>query len=536
MTSNPVTRRSLLRMAGGALLAAPMSMLTGGVVAGSAGNPGSAKAFVRTQTIEPGGTLNVAIGTDITSLEPQLTTETSSGGVRTNLYDQLVWHFTPDGSIIPWLATEWEVSSDGLTYTFTLTDKPVKFHDGTDFNADAVKATFDRLLQPERSGAAKLTLDMIQSVEVLDPRTVKFTLSKVFAPFLRRIADNPGAIMSPASIQQYGEDYGQHPVGTGPFRFVEYVTGDHVSFERNPDYWNGTPNFDRIEYRIVPEDAARTTLLETGEAQVVDRVTPQLADALKANPDVRIQETVTSRIVYFVLNQNRDLMKDVRVRQAVNHAVDRETIISSILRGYAVLADSPISKTVEFYAPQTPYAFDPERARTLLQEAGIAQGTEVVIWTPQGRYVGDRDFATAVQDMLKDIGLNASLQAFGDFPAYIQQLDSLEFDMAVWGWANSNDADSALNQTFSSDFVKVFPNWGSYSNPRVDELLDTAATELDSNRRAELYTEAQKILVEDAAGLFLHWQVNLTGVSPKVEGVFVHISETLVVRDAGFIA
>lgn len=534
-----IHRRSLMRAGGGMLLAGPTaSRLSGNAAAAPVNRPDTLGTLAsrQEQEIELGGILTVAIGTDITSLEPQLTTETSSGGVRTNIYDQLVWHYTEDGSIIPWLATEWEASDDGLTYTFTLTDQPVVFHDGTPFDAEAVKATFDRLLDPERTGAAKLTLDMVESVEVVDARTVMFTLATPFAPFMRRIADNPGGIMSPAAIAEYGENYGQNPIGTGPYKFVEYITGDSVTLERNPAYWNGPVNFDGVVYFIVPEDTARTTLLETGEAQVIDRVTPQLAETIEMNPDLRIQEIVTSRLIYFILNQNRDLMKDVRVRQAVNLAVDRVSIIESIFRGHAELADSPISETVEFYERQPPYPYDPEQARALLEEAGVEEGTELVIWTPQGRYVGDRDFATAVQSMMEDVGFDASLQGFGDFPAYIEQLDSLEFDMAVWGWANSNDADSALNQIFSSDFAQTFPNWGSYVNPEVDELLDSAAAELDEVRRAELYAEAQRILVEDAAGLFMHWQVNMTGVSEQVVNVFVHISETLVVRDAGFVA
>lgn len=529
-----LTRRSLVR-AGGGMLLAPAALNALGERAGAAPAQPAVTAFARQQEFVQGGDLTVAIGTDITSLEPQLTTETSSAGVRTNIYDQLVWHFTPDGEIVPWLATEWEAASDGLSYTFTLTDTPVTFHDGTEFNADAVKATFDRIIDPARTGAAAITLDMVESVEVVDPRTVTFTLTNVFAPFMRRIADNPGAIMSPAAIAEYGDDYGQNPIGTGPYQFVEYVTGDHVTLERNPDYWNGPVNFDRITYRIVPEDTARTTLLETNEAQVIDRVTPQLAEVLASNPDVRIQEIVTSRIVYFILNQNRDLMKDVRVRQAVNHAVDRESIIANILRGYAVLADSPVSETVEFYASQTPYAFDPDQARSLLAEAEVAEGTDLVIWTPQGRYVGDRDFATAVQSMMTDVGFNATLETFGDFPAYIEQLNTLEFDMAVWGWANSNEADTAL-QPFSGDFVQMIPNWGSFDNPEVNDMLHAAAMELDEARRAELYAEVQRIMVEEAAGLLMHWQVNLTGVNQRVDGVYVHTSETLVIREAGFTA
>jgi ABC-type transport system substrate-binding protein len=533
------SRRTFLRAAGGVLLARGVApLLASGAAGPLIAGVTSARPAAAAPRIKTGGVLNVAIGTSISSLEPQVTTETSSGGVRTNLYDMLAWQYTSDGSFTPMLATKWEVSPNGLMYTFTLTDKAVKFHDGTAFSAEAVKATFDRLLEPSRSGAAKLTLDMVSGVEVLNARTVRFTLQHVFAPFLHRIADNPGAIMSPDAIKKFGEDYGRHPVGTGPYRFVEYVPGDHVTMERNPEYWNwGGPAYcDRLVYKIVPEDSSRAALLESGEAQVVDRVAPADAQRLQGNDKVRIVRTVTSRLVYFVLNQNRPLMRDVRVRQAVNYAVDRPTIIKEILKGAAVLADSPLGRGEEFYAPQKPYPYDPAKAKALLKEAGVPEGAKLVIWTPSGRYVDDKEISTAVQDMLRKAGFDASLQAFGDFPAYIKQLDTLAFDMAMWGWTSSNDADSYINQIFATRFSKKFPNWGSYSNPRVDDLLSRAVAELENAKRASLYAEAQRLLMADAAALFMHYQVNLTGAGRDVAGVLPVPFEILIVRNAGLTA
>lgn len=535
-----LSRRRFLRAAGGVFLARGVVPL---LASGTAGPLIAGVAPVRLDAaaappLKMGGVLNVAIGTNISSLEPQVTTETSSGGVRTNLYDMLVWQYNRDGSFAPMLATKWEVSANGLAYTFTLTDKPVKFHDGTPFTADAVKATFDRLLEPSRSGAAKLTLDMVSKVEVVGPRSVRFTLQHVFAPFMHRIADNPAAIMSPDAIKKYGEDYGRRPVGTGPYRFVEYVPGDHAAMERNPDYWNwGGPAYcDKLIYKIVPEDSSRAALLESGEAQVVDRVSPADGQRLQGNAQVSILRGVTSRLVYFVLNQNRPLMKDVRVRRAVNYAVNRPAIIKEILKDAAVLADSPLGRGEEFYAPQKPYPYDLAKAKALLKEAGVPEGTKLVIWTPAGRYVADKEISTAVQDMLRRLGFDASLQAFGDFPAYIKQLDTLGFDMAMWGWTSSNDADSYINQIFATRFAKKFPNWGSYSNPRADDLMNRAVVELDNKKRARLYADAQRLLMEDAAALFMHYQVNLTGVSRNVAGASPVPFEILIVRNAGFVA
>lgn len=553
-----LSRRTLLRFGGAAALASPLATLlaacggeeqpaattapagtTTTPAAGQATTPAGAAATPKPSgpaaNIKPGGTLTVALGTDISSLEPQVSTETSSAGVRVNMFDQLLWSYTPDGSLIPWLAAKWEASQDGLTYTFALIDQPVKFHDGTDFNAEAVKATFDRLLAPTRTGAAKLTLDFVSKVEVVDPTTVKFTLSKVFAPYLRRMGDGAAAIMSPAAIQKLGEDYGTAPVGTGPYTFVSYKKGDNVTMEKNPNYWKETVNYDRLIYKITPEDASRATLVQTGEAQVADRIPPILATAMKTNPNVTVKEDLTSRWVFFHLNQNRDLMKNVKVRQSVNYAVDKKSIVQNILKGFGEVATSPLTKVVDFSSPQKPYEYDPAKAKSLLQEAGVAPGTKLIIWTPVGRYAGDKDAATAVQDMMKAVGFDPELKAVGDFPTYLKELDTLQWDMALFGWANANDPDGGL-QLYQSRFSKIFPNWGSYNNPKVDDLINQAVATLDDAKRKELYAQIQQIIWDEAAQLFMHWQINLTGLSKKIAGVFVSAAETLVVRDSGYAA
>ena len=483
--------------------------------------------------VKPGGTLTVAIGTDVSSFDTQQSTETSSQGVRLNLYDPLLWVANQKYTVLPWLASKWDISSDGLTYTFTLIDKPVKFHDGTDFNVDAVKATFDRLMGPNKSTAAAIDLGMIGSVEVVDKSTVKFTLSKPFAPFLVRIAGNSGAILSPDAIQKYGQDYSTHPIGTGPYKFVEYRKGDHATFEKFADYWNGTVYYDKMIYKIVPEDASRATLVQTGEAQVSDRIPPVLALQMKDRNDVTVRADLTSRYVMMELNQNHTIMQDARVRQAINYGVDNESIVKNILKGYGAVPDAPIPKGAQFYSQQQPYTYNVDKAKSLLKDAGIAQGTPLTIWSPQGRYVGDKDIATAVQSMMNDLGFNASVRVFGDFPTYIKELDSLDYDMAIWGWV-SPDPDTGLNYIYSGQYVKGFPNWGSYNNPQVNQLLQSAVATPDESKQADLYAQAQKIIWDEAAVLWLDWQENLTGLSTKVDNVFDDLGEVLVVRFSGY--
>jgi peptide/nickel transport system substrate-binding protein len=486
------------------------------------------------ENVKPGGTLTVAIGTDVSSLEPQQTTETSSTGVRTNLYDPLVWVENQKWEVVPWLASKWEVSDDGKTYTFTLTDKPVKFHDGTDFNAAAVKATFDRLLGPNKTTAAGIDFaGVLNTVDAVDDTTVKFSLSAPFAPFMIRMGYNAAAIMSPDAITKYGANYGDHPVGTGPYKFVEYRKGDHATFEKNADYWNGPVYYDKMIYKIVPEDASRSTLVQTGEAQVADRIPPVLAKAMQGGKDVTVRIDKTSRYVFMLLNQNRDLMKDVRVRQAVNYGVDKQSLVTNIMKGYGEVPDAPIPSVSQYYKQQQPYTYDVDKAKSLLQEAGVKAGTPLTIWTPQGRYVGDKDIATAVQGMMNTLGFNATVQVIGDFPTYLKQIGTLDCDMAVLGWV-SPDPDVGLNNVYAGKLAGKFPNESSYNNPKVDDLLTKAVASTSDSERADLYGQAQTLIWEDAAVLWLDWQQNLTGLSTKIINVYDDLQEVLIVRFSGY--
>ncbi|MBI4279304.1 MAG: hypothetical protein HY660_12690 [Armatimonadetes bacterium] len=538
-----VSRRAFIRAAGGVLLAPPTATLLATLQAAQPTRAASQATQAPQATpaparpaSRPGGTLTVAIGAEVSSLEPQLTSETSTSGIRSHMYDFLVWSYTPDGSMQPMLAAKWEADSNAMSYTFTLTDKPVKFHDGSPFTAESVKATFERLVAPTRASAAKNELDMIARVDIINPKTVKFTMTKPYALFARAVSSHPGAIMSAAAIAKHGENYGLQPVGSGPFKYVEYVKGDHLTLEKNPDYWGEPAKLDKIVYKIVPESSARVVQLETGESHVIDRVPITDALRLERSAKVSILRTTTIRSVWYYLNQNRPLMKDIRVRKAVNHAVDRESIIKNILRGYAVRSDSPVSNKVEFYAKQTPYSYDPARAKSLLKQAGVAEGTKLVIWTPQGRYVNDKEISVAVQSMLKKVGFDVELQAFGDFPTYLQALNTLQFDLALWGWAPGGGNVDSLQLGLHSRYARKFMNWASFNNPKVDEALRKAAAEVDRNKRAAYYAEAQKLAVEEAAFLLMHYQMVMTGVSKKVAGVYLAPDEPLILRRASFVS
>jgi peptide/nickel transport system substrate-binding protein len=348
-----------------------------------------------------------------------------------------------------------------------------------------------------------------------------------------RMGYNAAAIMSPDAIDKYGKNYGDHAIGTGPYKFVEYRKGDHATLEKNPDYWNGDVYYDKMIYKIVPEDASRSTLVQTGEAQVADRIPPVLAKALQGSNEAGIKVDKTSRYVFMLLNTKKGPMQDVKVRQAVNYGVNKKSLVDNILKGYGEVPDAPIPSVAQYYKKQEPYTYDVDKAKSLLQDAGVKAGTPLVIWTPQGRYVGDKDIATAVQGMMKDLGFDATVQVFGDFPTYLNQLDKFDCDMAILGWV-SPDPDVGLNNVYSGKLAGKFPNEGGYSNPKVDELLDKAVASTSESERTDLYGQAQTLIWQDAAVLWLDWQQNLTGLSNKIVNVFDDLEESLVVRFSGY--
>ena len=248
-----------------------------------------------------GETLRVLLSSQLTTLEPQETTDTDSAAVRYQIYNGLL-RMTEDGNAVADLAESWEINEDGTVYTFTLKDG-VTFHDGTALDADAVVASFERLVADERDTSASAYFKpILASVEATGDLEVTFTLNEPFAPFLNTLAHAAGHIMSPAAIEAYGEDVGENPVGTGPYRFVEWVRGERLVLERFDDYFGGTPPLAGIEYRVVPEAATRVALLETGEADVILRVSPDEAERLRGTEGIELKTTPTARAMFVAIN------------------------------------------------------------------------------------------------------------------------------------------------------------------------------------------------------------------------------------------
>lgn len=478
--------------------------------------------------------LNVLLSSQITTLEPYSDTDTDSSAVRYSIYNGLLT-MTQAGIPAPDLATSWAISEDGLEYEFYLREGVV-FHDGTPFNAEAVKASFDYLLRADNNTSAAATLkQFVESVEVTSEFSVKFTLNTPFGPFLNNMAHQSTHIASPTAIEKYGPALAENPVGTGPFRFVEWVRGDHLRLETFSDYYGELPGVDGILYRIVPEVATRIALLESGEADVILRVSPDEAERLSTAPGIVLDTTFTSRVMYIALNMNRPPLDDVRVRQAINHAVNVRGIIDALFGPDTPQMDSPLAPNVDGYSPAKTYEYNPDLARSLFAEAGVdPQSVTLSLWAPNGRYVHDATVAQAVAQQLEQFGIDIDLRIFGDFAEYLEVANGPNRgDMNMFGWTPSTlEGYQGMYQNLHGDRANLFANSAGYNNPVFNDALTATLRITDEGEKQAAFAAIQELVMEDAPFLFLYVQPVITAMSDHVSGVYLLPSEQLILRSA----
>ena len=486
-------------------------VVAGLILAAGAGSAGAA------------GTFRVAVGVELDTVDPVQTTTTTVA----NMVDYVTETLTmlgPDGKIQPWLAESWTVASDGLAYTFKLR-KGVVFHDGTPFDAKAVKWNFDRLKDPALRVPIRAPFP-IKETEVVDASTVKVTLTRPSAPFIAALSQTTTGILSPAAGDKSGNEYKNvvHTVGTGPYVFKERKKGESFTVTLFDKYWGKKPTYDTVVFRIVPEAATRESLILAGQVDLI--VLPPVADlpALQRNPALKVLLAPGDRTIFISMNTTKPPLGDVRVRQALNYAVDKKAIIQNVLFGAADEMDAPMAPSLFGYCKAGKYEYDPAKAKQLLTEAGVKPGTKISFHHPTGRYVQDKEASQAVAGYLREVGLEPELQTM-DWPSYISIVNAgpaekTVHQLAYLGWAPAFlDASQQVLQYWSAYHPPAGLATTFYKDPKVDEWIMAADRESNPDKRKELYCEIQKKVWADAPWLFLYVQRFPIVYSAKVTDV-----------------
>ncbi len=482
----------------------------------------------------------IAIGAEPENLDPMMMSSSPAATVAQHMVDSLIY-LAPDGSLQPALAESWEPSEDGLSWTLILREG-VSFHNGEPFNADAVKYNLDRFLgigqfEGEDTAAFAFLLNRVTEIEVIDDYEVKLHLSDIFAPIASHLSHSFIGIHSPASLEALGSgEYAEKPVGTGPFKFQEWSRGEKIVMEKNEDYWGEAPVLDSVKFKFVPEGSARVMMLETGEADAIMAVPPIEIDRLDMDFDIDVVFQNSVRVIFLGLNMEREIFSDVRVRQALNYAINREAIIGSIFQGVGEPASAPVVPEIFGYKRVGPYEYNPDRARELLSDAGFEDGLDIDLLHPSGRYPQDTVVIEAIQDMLSEVNVNLKLSTM-EWGSYVATLrvppDEAQYDAHMLGWGTATlDADYGLFALFHSSQWPPAMNLTYYKNDRVDELLDEARISPDRAYREGLYHEAMEIIWNDAPWVFLYNEGQVNAVSRTVKGLVHHPLETLLAHDA----
>ncbi|MEE1195150.1 MAG: ABC transporter substrate-binding protein [Phascolarctobacterium sp.] len=456
-------------------------------------------------------TINISLHQYPPKLDPRISSAFVERHVFQSLFDKLV-DLDGKGNIAPMLAEKWEISPDGMKYTFHLR-KGIKFHDGTEFNAETVKFNLDdyKLKGSNRANELK----NIASVKVVDAYTVELTMKKPYAPLLSILADRAGMMRSPAAVKKLGDKFMNSPVGSGPYKFKERIKGNKIVLVKNADYWkSGSPKAETLVYKIIDDANVALVNLKSGQLDMTNRFPLNEAGNFKDNKALSVCNEAGPGFKGYVLNTTNNKFKDKRVRQAMEKVIDRNALVKVALFGVGTPGRTALSPTsfaydAELDKPQKP---DIEGAKKLMAEAGMSKGFKFTLLTDTDPV--SAQVAQQTQNMLKAINIEMVIEK-QDFGTMLDRAKKGNYEAAGISWSGRVDPDGNIYDWL---YTGSYMNYMRYSSTTMDKLLDEARMTVDNDKRKSLYKEIMALALEDSPYIYLYHENNVFGISNEVKG------------------
>ncbi|SJZ76429.1 peptide/nickel transport system substrate-binding protein [Cetobacterium ceti] len=468
-------------------------------------------------TFSEKNTLIIAQNSDAKSLDPHVSNDVPTHRVVTNIYDSLI-QWNENHELEPAVAQSWK-QIDPLTLEFKIRPN-IKFHNGEPLKMSDIKFSLERA---KNAPALMTFFSGIDTINIIDDNTIQITTKKPYGPLINYLAHEGAAILNEKVVTEAGKDYGQNPVGTGPYKFQEWKAGDRVILTANKDYFLDKPKSETLVFRVVPEGGNRVIALETGEIDLAYDIDPINLDTVRHHGDLKLYEQPAMGINYLGFNTTNKVLGNVLVRQAIAKAIDLDSIVEAVYLGAAQKANSPVSPSVFGYNKDTKaYEQNIAEAKELLKKAGYSKGIDLKLWTNDNSV--RRDIAVILQDQLKAININLNIEIL-EWGAYLDQLLQKKHDLFLLGWASSPDSDSALYALFHSKNHGSSGNRSYYDNKKVDKLLDLGRESTNPEDRKKYYYEAQGILQEEIPLLTLAYPYDTVGANKSISNFNLNIEK-----------
>lgn len=452
--------------------------------------------------------LTIGIDSDAVALDPLRINDTLTMSILSNVYEPLV-RMNNDSEIVPALAEKWDISKDGLEYTFTLrTD--ATFHNGDPITAEDVKYSLEAAAESSYTGPY---MNFIDKVDVVDEKTVKVKLQYAYSPFLA-LCTTYSQVVKEDFYKGDKVDMAKNPIGSGPYKFKSWKQGDKIEFEAYDGYYQGAPEIKNLAYKIIPNSSTATMALESGEVDMSLNVATADIKALEDKEGITLLQDPSSAFYFVGMNTNVKELSDVRVRQAISKCINKQNLIDGALNGYGVPTNTFIAKGVLGYDPDfNPLPYDVEAAKQLMAEAGYPDGFKLSISIPENRST----HAQIIQSDLAQIGIELKINII-ETGKFWDDLENLDYEMMIMGWSYMvMDPDVGYYSLYKKD--DMAGNYTGFGNAKTDGLLAEGRTETDEKKRAAIYAELEEIVQTAAPYVPLYWRVDAVAHNENLTGV-----------------